>query len=273
MLGLLGISAVVGACAATEPRELLDARAAYEEASRSRAPELSPAELQTAKESLGRAEFAFKEDGNEQYVRDLSYIAERKAEFARIQSKVVEAVRMKEQADQELLSMATNLAETKNEALAVEQRARAKAEERMKEALARLAAFSAIKEEARGTVITIPGQVLFESGKYAILRNAEQSLNQLAEALLEERNAAIVIEGHTDSQGSDDFNRQLSLDRATSVRDYLLQRGIAPDRILACGIGEDRPVAQNTSPEGRANNRRVEVVVKEPNAKLACTYP
>jgi outer membrane protein OmpA-like peptidoglycan-associated protein len=72
----------------------------------------------------------------------------------------------------------------------------------------------------------------------------------------------MVVEGHTDSQGSVDFNQNLSLQRAQSVRDYLVSRGIAADRISANGLGSTRPIAPNNNPEGRANNRRVEIIVQ-----------
>jgi outer membrane protein OmpA-like peptidoglycan-associated protein len=71
----------------------------------------------------------------------------------------------------------------------------------------------------------------------------------------------ITVEGHTDSQGVASYNQDLSQRRAQSVRDYLVSRGIATDRITAQGFGLTRPIADNGSPEGRANNRRVEIIV------------
>jgi outer membrane protein OmpA-like peptidoglycan-associated protein len=76
----------------------------------------------------------------------------------------------------------------------------------------------------------------------------------------------MVVEGHTDSQGSDDLNLKLSEDRAAAVRDYLVSRGVAADRLSAVGVGEKRPIADNTSAEGRANNRRVEIVIASASA-------
>jgi outer membrane protein OmpA-like peptidoglycan-associated protein len=72
----------------------------------------------------------------------------------------------------------------------------------------------------------------------------------------------MVVEGHTDSQGGSAFNQDLSQHRAEAVRDYLVSRGIAADRITAQGFGPTRAVADNGSSEGRANNRRVEIVVQ-----------
>ena len=77
----------------------------------------------------------------------------------------------------------------------------------------------------------------------------------------------MVVEGHTDSQGAAAFNQDLSQKRAESVRSYLVSHGIAADRITAQGFGPSRAVADNTSAEGRANNRRVEIVVAQGAAK------
>jgi outer membrane protein OmpA-like peptidoglycan-associated protein len=76
------------------------------------------------------------------------------------------------------------------------------------------------------------------------------------------------VEGHTDSQGAVAYNNELSQRRAQTVRDYLVSRGIASDRVASEGFGSSRSVADNTSPEGRANNRRVEIVIG-PNASRA----
>jgi outer membrane protein OmpA-like peptidoglycan-associated protein len=75
----------------------------------------------------------------------------------------------------------------------------------------------------------------------------------------------MVVEGHTDSQGGDTYNQDLSQRRALTVRDYLVTRGVASDRVTSQGFGSSRSVADNKSAEGRANNRRVEIVV-EPKA-------
>ncbi len=71
----------------------------------------------------------------------------------------------------------------------------------------------------------------------------------------------IEIAGHTDSVGSEMYNLRLSEARANAVRDYLIQHGISPDRLIAKGYGESRPIAPNTTREGRAKNRRVEFTV------------
>lgn len=116
-------------------------------------------------------------------------------------------------------------------------------------------------------VITLSGEVLFASGESALLPGAMLKLNEVADALTKSNpDSKITVEGHTDSQGKPQFNQELSLKRAQSVRDYLVSRGIASDRITAQGMGSQRPIAPNNNAEGRANNRRVEIVV-QPSAQ------
>jgi outer membrane protein OmpA-like peptidoglycan-associated protein len=118
-----------------------------------------------------------------------------------------------------------------------------------------------VKEEARGLVITLSGSVLFASNKSALLPAAQNRLNQVAEALMATKERKLTVEGHTDSQGSSSYNQVLSQQRADAVRSYLISRGYSGDLIQAHGIGKDRPVADNANAEGRANNRRVEIII------------
>jgi outer membrane protein OmpA-like peptidoglycan-associated protein len=128
--------------------------------------------------------------------------------------------------------------------------------------MADLQKFASVKQESRGMVITLSGSVLFASNESTLLPAAVLKLNDVAEALVKGNpDANITIEGHTDSQGSHDYNVNLGQKRADAVKAQLVSRGVASDRIKAVGIGPDRPVADNRSAEGRANNRRVEIVV------------
>jgi outer membrane protein OmpA-like peptidoglycan-associated protein len=160
--------------------------------------------------------------------------------------------------------------EEQNKALAVtqsaleaERKAREEAEKRAAAALASLAEVAKVKEEQRGLVITLDGSVLFASGKTALLPIAKNKLDSVARALKEQDpNKKSVVEGHTDSVGSDDANLRLSQARADSVREYLVSQGVPGDKISAVGKGETQPIADNKTPEGRANNRRVEIIIK-----------
>jgi outer membrane protein OmpA-like peptidoglycan-associated protein len=129
--------------------------------------------------------------------------------------------------------------------------------------MASLAEIARVKEESRGMVITLDGSVLFVTGKSDLLPIAREKLDQVAKVLQDaDPGQTFVVEGHTDAQGSDQANLALSQARAESVRTYLVSRGVAAERIRALGRGEAQPVASNDSPEGRANNRRVEIVVQ-----------
>jgi outer membrane protein OmpA-like peptidoglycan-associated protein len=258
-------------CATTQPpQELLDARAAYTRAQQSHAAQLSPASLHTAKQALDGAEKRFENDGPSIETRDQSYIALRKAQLAETDGSIayhkqqLEATNKDAAAAQRAAAQQTQseLSRTK-EQLAAETRQREEAERRAKEAMEKLAAANtAVKEEPRGTVITLPGNVLFASGKAMLLPGAQSSLNQVADALKDQKHATITIEGHTDSTGSDVTNMELSRARAESVAAYLTSRGLPKEQITTNGLGPSRPVTGNDTPEGRATNRRVEIIVK-----------
>jgi outer membrane protein OmpA-like peptidoglycan-associated protein len=153
------------------------------------------------------------------------------------------------------------LSKTK-EQLAVEQQKRQEAENKLKDALATLAKVAAIKDTDRGVVITLQGEVLFKTGQAQLKAEAMLKLDQVAETLRGQERK-IVVEGHTDNQGgAGSYNQDLSEKRAAAVKDYLISKGIPADLISSVGYGPTKPVAENTSPEGRAANRRVEIVVQ-----------
>jgi len=135
-------------------------------------------------------------------------------------------------------------------------------EKRTADALAALSSLAMLKEEERGLVLTLSGSVLFRSAQSTLLPQAQEKLDQVAKALLAIPARNLIVEGHTDSQGSDAYNQGLSQRRADAVREYLVQRGYPADRIQARGKGEGSPMAKNSSAEGRANNRRVEIVIE-----------
>jgi OmpA-OmpF porin, OOP family len=102
--------------------------------------------------------------------------------------------------------------------------------------------------------------ILFETGSAEILPQSYPLLNQIARVLNENPQVELVrIEGHTDNQGGAAYNLDLSQRRAESVRTSLIERGVDEDRLLAEGFGLTRPVADNATEEGRADNRRVEM--------------
>ncbi|MGD9972520.1 MAG: OmpA family protein [Desulfatirhabdiaceae bacterium] len=101
----------------------------------------------------------------------------------------------------------------------------------------------------------------FDFDKYNIKKLVVPIIDQHVAYLQQNQTLPVIVEGHTDYMGSDAYNQMLSEKRATSVRDYLIQKGIASARIQIKGYGESRPIADNKSPEGRALNRRAELGV------------
>jgi outer membrane protein OmpA-like peptidoglycan-associated protein len=313
---------ICAACAAAGPSpELVDARRAYDDATRSKAAQLAPDQLLEARQALERAEAEHGEEPGSMRERNLAYIAHRRSLEAIAEGEIGDARRQIAQAEssyretqdalrlqarrdldrtrQELSLTAQQLAtvrsqlrtqgetidetaerlreqerllaerkvtlEAQQAELETEREARKRAEAQAAAAIASLTEIARVQEEQRGTVITIPGSVLFLTGRSNLLPVARQRLQAVADALkLQEDDRTIVVEGHTDSRGSDEMNMRLSRERAESVRAFLVEQGLDPDRIQAVGRGEEMPIADNDSPEGRANNRRVEIVIQNP---------
>ena len=101
--------------------------------------------------------------------------------------------------------------------------------------------------------------VNFEFDSAELTANARNILNGVAERLVNNPDVRVSIEGHTDSRGSAEYNKDLSQRRAESVTTYLAQRGVGANRMRAVGFGEERPIASNETDQGRAQNRRVEL--------------
>jgi outer membrane protein OmpA-like peptidoglycan-associated protein len=121
------------------------------------------------------------------------------------------------------------------------------------------------KPTDRGLIVTL-GDVLFDTGKASLKAGATSNLNKLVAFLNEYSDRTVLIEGYTDSVGSEDYNQGLSERRADSVKSYLAGQGIGSIRLSAAGKGESDPVASNDSAAGRQQNRRVEVVISNPPA-------
>src|SRR6266542_2036550 len=112
----------------------------------------------------------------------------------------------------------------------------------------------------RGLVLTV-GDVLFAVGKAEVAPGGRRSIDQLAQFLKTYPIRRVLIEGHTDNTGNEDFNVKLSQQRADAVRGLLVARGVAPERIATKGHGPKYPIVENDTPAGRQQNRRVEILV------------
>ncbi|MCB1803535.1 MAG: OmpA family protein, partial [Gammaproteobacteria bacterium] len=108
-------------------------------------------------------------------------------------------------------------------------------------------------------VVSLSSDVLFEFDKYDIRPEFTDELDAAADLLKANPDVTVRIDGHTDSIGTEEYNQGLSERRANAVADYLAKAGIARDRMTVAGFGESQPIASNDTPEGRAQNRRVDI--------------
>ncbi|HEV2854064.1 MAG TPA: OmpA family protein [Thermoanaerobaculia bacterium] len=131
--------------------------------------------------------------------------------------------------------------------------------EELRATLSRLAD---VRQEERGLVVTLPGSIYFEVNKAVIQPAMRSRLTEIARAMAAAGDSAILIEGHTDSDGSNEYNLELSRLRAEAVRSVLVAGGVPPDRVQTLGYGETKPIASNASASGKAQNRRVEIVLQ-----------
>jgi outer membrane protein OmpA-like peptidoglycan-associated protein len=134
-----------------------------------------------------------------------------------------------------------------------------KTQEELQKTLSQLAS---VRREARGLIVTLPGSIYFDVNKSDVKPAMRARLTEIAKALATVPNQRVLVEGHTDSDGSAEYNLQLSRLRANSVRSVLVAGGVSPDRIESQGYGETRPVATNGTSAGKAQNRRVEIVIE-----------
>ena len=266
------------ACAATTPTpELISARQAYDRARTDPSAALVPDSVLSAKQSLDKAEAVHEKDPQSDEERSYSYVAQRRAELAVTLGENAKAKQQVDAANAHYAELQDKLRTSAVAQLGAERNQvnqlgtqLAQTEARAARAMESLNKIAQVKEEARGMVITLSGQVLFVTGKSELLPAARDQLDQVATALKDQADVKpMVVEGYTDSVGSEASNLKLSKDRAESVRAYLVSKGVPADKITSVGKGKADPVASNDTPEGRANNRRVEIVVAGGGARTS----
>jgi outer membrane protein OmpA-like peptidoglycan-associated protein len=119
-----------------------------------------------------------------------------------------------------------------------------------------------VSKDARGTLITM-SDILFETGRATLTANLQTNLARIAGILMVYREPNILVEGHTDNVGTRELNQRLSEDRANNVMNFLAAQGVGTERMTATGSAFDKPIADNDTPEGRAKNRRVDLLILE----------
>ena len=118
-----------------------------------------------------------------------------------------------------------------------------------------------LTQTARGAEITFDARVLFDTGKADIKNDGQVAIDRVATLVKDKTAANVIIEGHTDNVGSAQLNQKLSEQRADSVRAALIARGVQPARMQTKGLGFSQPVAENTTEDGRTQNRRVNITL------------
>jgi outer membrane protein OmpA-like peptidoglycan-associated protein len=242
-----------------EPPELAQVRASYERAAADAAVrQRAGVEIYAAEQALGRAESTWSEEGNYDEAVHLAYLASRKVEIARVASErrafeeeiaslPGESARLLRQSEQR---SAASLVGVASRVQLVPDRAGD---------LERLLEKLDAEPTERG-VVTL-GDVLFDFDRAEPKPAADENLAILAEFLRTHPGRSVLIEGHTDGTGVLEYNFDLSRRRAVAVKSRLEAAGISDERILAVGYGPVYPVASNATASGRAQNRRVEVVL------------
>ncbi len=134
--------------------------------------------------------------------------------------------------------------------------------DRQEEKLARIPGTRVERLENNTLLLRFESDVLFKVNSSIIGPSGQGTLEQVGQILAEFNKTAVLVQGHTDSTGSESYNQELSERRAGAVKTYLVGRGIDPNRVSALGYGEGYPVASNATPNGRQLNRRVDILLK-----------
>jgi outer membrane protein OmpA-like peptidoglycan-associated protein len=262
-IAILGtaVAAVLSACSSTPEQpiaELETARAIVPQVESSPRAGVAPANIANARKALDSANRLMEKGGK---VEDIRYEAKVAATHAQIANeKILEAMAKDDIAKGEMERQQVLIQARNREADAARMRA-ASLEEELKDLKA--------QKTDRGLVLTL-GDVLFDTGKATLKPGAFATIDRLANALKQDPGRKVLIEGHTDSVGSDEFNQQLSQNRALSVQAALMERGVSGDQLAALGKGEGYPVASNDDTAGRQQNRRVELIITEdPSTRVA----
>lgn len=252
VLALIFSGVILTACQSTPDEDATVKQVREELISLQSDPQLSRLAQTAIRDAERAVEEAEKPQKNETIKEHLVYLASNKVKTARAMASArFEEDRLKslgEQRKQVQLDARTR------EAREAEMRAK-----RLEQELADIKQ----KQTSRGTIYTV-GDTLFATNKAEIKAGSQTSFNRLAQTLNETPDRKIIVEGHTDSTGAEDYNLTLSQRRADAVKNYLVSQGVDASRITAVGKGEGFPVASNDTPSGRQQNRRVEIIIENP---------
>ncbi len=272
-------SVLLFGCAGKKPNSNLDsARSTYERVSSNPVVnEHSTEDLNVAKRKLDSAIAAWKGKKSKSEIDKRAYIAEQYALIAEQRSTLLQhkssiddGKLMRTNVQMELRASEADAARAEAEALAAQSAALEQQvierEQRLQAQLAELEELKALQATSsdRGMVLTL-GDVLFDINESSLKPAAQTNLQQVATFLQKYPDRTLVIEGHTDNTGDEQYNMNLSSERAITVKTALTAQGIDPSRIIARGLGESAPLASNSDSAGRQRNRRVDLIFAEPD--------
>lgn len=256
---VITLAALLTACASTPPESpaLNETKAAYDAAVDD--PEIARnglSHLRDANAALDRAEALRAEGGKEEAMGHQIYLANRHLELAREQSLRSELQEELREAERRRDDLRIRIGDRRAQEAELQARM-------LREQMDRLEA----EQTDRGMVMTL-GDVLFDIDKSDLKPGGERTVRKLSDFLREYPGYRVRVEGYTDSTGEASYNQELSLRRAQSVQNQLLEDGISSDRVEVQGLGEDYPKATNTTSAGRQENRRVEIVISDRDGNI-----
>jgi outer membrane protein OmpA-like peptidoglycan-associated protein len=282
------VSAVLVASCASTPKRVAELDQAHSDVEALAADPLveraAADDLSNARKSLQAADIALTK-GKRDDVLHYSYLASQQAKTgeARISEERSKEQVAKGEQDRNRVLLESRTREAEQAKAAAEQQAqiaqaqtqqaqaeaqRAEAARQEAEAAQRQLAELQAKQTDRGMVLTL-GDVLFDTAAATLKPGAAAALDRVAAFLKQNDGTKVIVEGHTDSRGSDEYNQQLSERRAQAVADALAFRGIERDRVEAVGRGKALPVASNDTAAGQQQNRRVELIFSDASGKFA----
>ena len=268
------VTAALAACATAPQRSepVEQARAEIQTLSQDPlAQQAAGGDLDAARKSLQQAETALQQKQPPAVVDHYAYLAKRHAEAGEARAAEAhsrqEVARGQDERNKIIMEARNRDASNAQSAAQSAKNQTAAAQAQLANAQQQLADLQA-KQTDRGVVVTL-GDVLFDTGQATLKPGAMSAINRLATFLSQNQQTKVLIEGHTDSRGGDDYNIGLSERRARAVATELQSRGVPDSQIQTLGRGKDLPVASNATAEGRQQNRRVEIVFSDASGRFA----
>jgi outer membrane protein OmpA-like peptidoglycan-associated protein/outer membrane murein-binding lipoprotein Lpp len=280
--GLVASATLLAACASAPVRneELDQARTTVNSLEQDpNAQQAAADQLHAARNELERANAAFAKHQSPEEVTYLAYLADREAETGKANTDEYRArqglakgneerSRILLQARNREIQQARASAQTSQQRMQAAEAQAESAQSQLQQERQQLADMKT-RETARGLELTLASNLLFNTGSATLKPGGMLQLNRLADFMQSNSKTRIMIEGYTDNRGSAEYNQQLSHARAQAVGSALESDGVASDRIQPIGRGKDFPVASNATPEGRQQNRRVDIVLSDMSGRFA----